>query len=146
MARLLLKSLTALSFQEVDYCGYGFKIYRSIVTRAQQLNQELIEKHDYKKGEVYVDILEEKILGDTLSIIDFNRLMNKYVMDEEADERFKFLFRSISYARLDALDGKEAQRRLLMKIGEQLDDGKYKNVKRGEVIYFEFCMKKVIYF
>ena len=60
------------------------------MTRAQQLNQELIEKHDYKKGEVYVDILEEKRLGDTLSINDFNRLMNKYVMDEEADERFKY--------------------------------------------------------
>ena len=60
------------------------------MTRAQQLNQELIEKHDYKKCEVYVDILEEKMLGDTLSIIDFNRLMNKYVMDEEADERFKY--------------------------------------------------------
>ena len=52
-------------------------------------------------------------------------------MDNEADASIKVKFRFIIWGRMGYLDGKENKARLLLKIDELLDDGKYKNLKYG---------------
>ena len=145
LARLLLKSLTAVNSLDENSSRYSYKKYKEILQKARQLNQELREKHNYRKAEKHVDLLEASSLGETLKIIDFNRLVNKYIMDNEADASIKVKFRFIIWGRMGYLDGKENKARLLLKIDELLDDGKYKNLKYGQRLYIDFCKIKAEY-
>ena len=49
--------------------------------------------------------------SETMAILDFNRMTNKYIMDTEADARDKIMMLSSIITRLDDFDAYEAQTR-----------------------------------
>ena len=88
----------------------------------------MVEKHDFNKFETHVDFFAIFLLKDTMSQQEFNRITNKYLMDEDADVYLKATMRSAIVDRMGELKAFGAYRRHLNRLGELLDDGKYATV------------------
>ena len=84
-------------------------------------------------------------MSETMSILDYNRMTNKYVMDTEADAHVKIIMLENITIRLENFVQYEAHTRYLKRLGELLDDERYKDVKSGECFYIALCRKRVSY-
>ena len=52
----------------------------------------------------------------------------------------------LNIERLEGLDASEFLGRYLKRLGELLDDGKYRDVKHGQIYYIQYCKKLVVYY
>ena len=79
-----------------------------------------------------------------MSILEYNRMTNKYVMDTEAAAHDKIIMLEHIMTRLEIFSAYEAQTRYLKRLGELLDDERYKAVKSGECSYIRLCRMRII--
>ena len=70
-------------------------------------------------------------------------MTNKYVMDTEADAHVKIIMLENIIIRLENFVAYEAQTRYLKRLGELLDDERYKAVKSGECSYIGLCRMRI---
>ena len=72
-------------------------------------NKALIEKHEYTKLDPFVDMMTISLMKDVLTQQEFNRLTNKYLMDEDAAVQIQIAIRGLITTRLAEFGALEGQ-------------------------------------
>ena len=143
LARLLVKSFQSLRMHDRDQLLLSIQQIKQINARMVAENKALIEKHEYTKLDPFVDMMTISLMKDVLTQQEFNRLTNKYLMDEDAAVQIQIAIRGLITTRLAEFGALEGQQRQLSRIGELLDDGKYANVQHGHSLYLDLAKRRL---